>query len=410
MSRRLGHIAEIIVSTVDKKTCRDEEPVRLCNYVDVYKNHDIDDTLEYMPATANPEEVERFSLKPGDTVFTKDSETADDIGVPAFVRPTAKALVCGYHLAIARPRTSDVLPRYLYWALASEYVAQRWATVATGVTHVGLRRSDVRKLPITVPSSLDGQQEIADYLDRKTAKIDALIAKQEELVTTLQEHRSAVATQAFRALANSPSTRLKFEAQIQTGVTLGPTEPTMELVVAVPYLRVANVQDGRLDLSEIKKILLHNDEVPRYLLRAGDVLMTEGGDLDKLGRGAIWRGEINCCVHQNHIFAVRCGRRLLNRYLTQAMTSDVGRAYFASTAKKTTNLASTNSTTLGNFAFPLPTVPMQEATCTEIEKTTTRLDSLVEKAQGLIEIMRERRSALISAALAGQLDIDAYAC
>lgn len=191
MSRRLGHLAEIIVSTVDKKAYVDEGPICLCNYVDVYKNHDIDDTLEYMPATANPGEVKRFSLKPGDTVFTKDSETADDIGVPAFVRRTAPRLVCGYHLGIARPRTSEVLPRYLYWALASDHAAQRWATLATGVTRVGLRQSDVGKLPIPVPRSLAEQQAIADYLDRETAKIDALIAEQEQLVTTLLERRLA---------------------------------------------------------------------------------------------------------------------------------------------------------------------------------------------------------------------------
>src|SRR5262249_57798473 len=98
-------------------------------------------------------------------------------------------------------------------------------------------------------------------------------------------------------------------AVVQTGIAKGGrvvSEP-----VTLPYLRVAKGQAGAVDLREIKSITVDKRDVARYSLQAGDVLMTEGGDFDKLGRGTIWRGEIVPCLHQNHVFAVRCDRSVL---------------------------------------------------------------------------------------------------
>ena len=101
--RRLGTIADMRVSNVDKHAREDEFPVRLCNYVDVYKNDRITPIMPFMTATASRDEIERFSLETGDVLITKDSETWDDIGVPALVVESAIDLVSGYHLALLRP-------------------------------------------------------------------------------------------------------------------------------------------------------------------------------------------------------------------------------------------------------------------------------------------------------------------
>jgi len=101
--RRLRNAAEMRVSNVDKHTRDDEVPVRLCNYVDVYKHDRIRNKIPFMRATASPEEVARFLLKRGDVLITKDSEAWDDIGVPALVEEPADDLICGYHLALLRP-------------------------------------------------------------------------------------------------------------------------------------------------------------------------------------------------------------------------------------------------------------------------------------------------------------------
>ena len=146
---------------------------------------------------------------------------------------------------------------------------------------------------------------------------------------------------------------LKRISEIQGGLTLGKDYdgPLIER----PYLRVANVQDGHLDLSDVTTIEVPADVAARVELRADDVLMTEGGDLDKLGRGHLWNGEIDGCLHQNHIFALRCFRhKLLPKFLTYLTASRYGRDYFEATGKRTTNLASTNSTKVGEFPIPLP--------------------------------------------------------
>jgi type I restriction enzyme S subunit len=149
-------------------------------------------------------------------------------------------------------------------------------------------------------------------------------------------------------------------AHVQTGVAKGrPIDPSE--VIEVPYLRVANVQAGHLDLSEIKNIQIRRDELERYSLRKDDVVLTEGGDFDKLGRGFIWDGQIEPCVHQNHIFAVRPRRdRLSPNYFAYLIQSSYGRGYFLAVAHKTTNLACINTNKLKAFPVLIPPLADQE--------------------------------------------------
>ncbi|CAN5578329.1 hypothetical protein BH23ACT6_BH23ACT6_06250 [soil metagenome] len=172
---------------------------------------------------------------------------------------------------------------------------------------------------------------------------------------------------------------------------------------------MANVQAGYVDLANVKELVVAPHAVRRHLLRAGDVLMTEGGDIDKLGRGCIWRGQIDPCAHQNHVFAVRCGSRIRSDYLVYMMESSLGRRHFFETAKKTTNLASTNSTNVSNFAFPLPAIDIQKATVESLNGSGLEHSQLITSSRSLELILRERRSALITAAVTGQIDVATYA-
>lgn len=180
-------------------------------------------------------------------------------------------------------------------------------------------------------------------------------------------------------------------AIIQTGVAKGRNlhgERTVEL----PYLRVANVQDGYLDLSEIKRIELRESEVEQHTLQPGDVVVTEGGDFDKLGRGFLWEGQIPACVHQNHIFAVRANHSLLMpEYLAYLIQSRYGKAYFLSVAHKTTNLASINSAKLKAFPVPLPPLSEQRV----IAQTMRTVQDAIQVRQHEVELERERKAALI---------------
>lgn len=148
-------------------------------------------------------------------------------------------------------------------------------------------------------------------------------------------------------------------ADVRTGLAKG--KQGLKDALELPYLRVANVQDGHIDLKEVKTIQVGRADIDRYSLRAGDVLMTEGGDFDKLGRGAVWAGEIAPCLHQNHVFAVRPNADYLDSSFLSALSgSEYGRNYFLSCAKRSTNLASINSSQLKTFPVLLPRLDEQK--------------------------------------------------
>jgi type I restriction enzyme S subunit len=149
-------------------------------------------------------------------------------------------------------------------------------------------------------------------------------------------------------------------AEVRTGIAKNPKRPKDP--VTLPYLRVANVQQGFFDLTEVKTLVVDRADVERYSVRPADVLLTEGGDFDKLGRGHVWSGEIEPCLHQNHVFAVRPDpARLDPDYLSVYAGSRRGRAYFLSCSKQSTNLASINATQLRQMPVLLPPIEQQRA-------------------------------------------------
>src|SRR5208337_642113 len=200
-------------------------------------------------------------------------------------------------------------------------------------------------------------------------------------------------------------TRLKYVAKVQTGLTLGKIYGDVSLVTR-PYLRVANVQSGYLNISKITRVQVPLTEAQGCELQVGDVLMTEGGDIDKLGRGCIWEGQIEGCLHQNHLFAVRTDHsRLLPPFLVLLMQSRLGRSYFERTAKKTTNLALTNSSILKAFPLPLPEVQVQREILATASLHTAEILDGVSRAQREIDLIHEYRTRLIADVVTGNLDV-----
>ena len=194
-------------------------------------------------------------------------------------------------------------------------------------------------------------------------------------------------------------------ASIQQGITIGPHRNEPRLIQR-PYLRVANVQAGNLDLAQVTATGVSPAEIKRSSLQVGDVLMTEGGDIDKLGRGCIWQGEIPDCMHQNHVFAVRPDPDLLNpRFLVAIMGSSHGRDYFYVTAKQTTNLAATNRNTLGNFPIYLPSAVEQQTIVNELDRRSKAVNAFIAQTRRQIDIINEYRTRLIADAVTGQIDV-----
>jgi type I restriction enzyme S subunit len=186
-------------------------------------------------------------------------------------------------------------------------------------------------------------------------------------------------------------------AEIQTG--LSKSASRQGDFVTLPYLRVANVQDGHFDLSEVKTIEVPKESVERFRVRPNDVILTEGGDFDKLGRGAVWRGQIKDCVHQNHLFVVRPDPKKLDvRFFAYQTQGPRGRAYFQSCSKQSTNLASINSTQLKQFPTALPPVPEQR----KIADILSTWDKALETLDALIASKDRQKQALMQQLLTGK--------
>lgn len=186
---------------------------------------------------------------------------------------------------------------------------------------------------------------------------------------------------------------LKEIAKLQTGIAKGKVYPPNVPVIELPYLRVANVQDGYLDLGEMKTIVLPKANEERYLLQDGDVIICEGGNFDQVGRGAIWRGEVANCVHQNHIFCLRADRSvLIPEFLALQLGSRYGKRYFLGCAKKTSNLASINSTQVKAFPFQLPTLAEQRRFVVEfdaLDSARMELESHIAASRGMCNALTE---------------------
>ncbi|WP_406395002.1 restriction endonuclease subunit S [Streptomyces sp. NBC_00882] len=201
--------------------------------------------------------------------------------------------------------------------------------------------------------------------------------------------------------------RLGYVARLQNGLTVDAKRDITGDVVTRPYLRVANVQAGSLNLESVAEITVPRSVARRSMLRPGDVLMTEGGDLDKLGRGTVWQGELEGCLHQNHIFAIRPDpQHLVGRYLAYLTQSLYGRCYFESTGTKTTNLASTNSSKIQSFPLPLPPLEKQCYIVDYLDSETSRIGNLVRVQRELLEKLQERRAAGVVAAVSGAIGPD----
>ena len=218
---QLRDLADVRVSNVDKKSYAAERPIRLCNYMDVYANDYLTSALlDFMPATASPSEIERFALHAGDVVITKDSETPDDIGVPAVIVEDIDGLVCGYHLALIRPK-SNVHPIFLAKQLASAPTVRYFAANAAGSTRFGLAIGTIEKLDVPTPPP-DEQAKIAEVLstvDRAIEETEALVAKQQRIKTGLMQdlltrgidEHGNLRSEQFHEFKDSPLGRIPVE-------------------------------------------------------------------------------------------------------------------------------------------------------------------------------------------------------
>ena len=417
--QRLRHIANISNSNVDKKSYEDGHSVRLCNYTDVYYNDFITDDMELMAATATGEEIRRFRLQPGDVIITKDSESWDDIAVPACVAEELTNVVCGYHLSLFRPVAGRLDGRFLLRALQAQGVREQFWTAANGVTRFGLGQQGMKDALLPVPP-LPTQKAIAHFLDRKTAAIDALIEKKQKLLDLLAEKRAALINQAVTKgldpnvpmkdsgipwIGEIPAhwevKRLKHISPRQTvGVVVNPSS-YVDDAGEVPFIYGSEVSEGRIDTENARRISHEsNKRLSKSQLRAGDLVCVRVGDP---GVTAVVPPELdgmNC----GSIMIVRQAATFDSHWLCYAMNSKAGRqnvwlvAYGA--AQKQYNIGHAV-----DFVYPVPPVTEQRRIATWLRSRTGRFAQGIGQLAASVERLQEYRQALITAAVTGQLDI-----
>lgn len=188
--RKLKYVANCFPSNIDKHSKEDEKQVRLCNYTDVYKNDFITNDMNLMLATATENQIEKFSLQMGDVIITKDSETANDIAVPAVVKEELENVVCGYHLSVLRPY-SKLKGEYLFRVLQCKPINIQFEVCSNGVTRVGLGVYDMKKAQIPVPP-LTEQTAIVSHIEKETSIITKTIATIEKEITLVQEYKTVL--------------------------------------------------------------------------------------------------------------------------------------------------------------------------------------------------------------------------
>lgn len=194
-AKRLKYIVEIISSNVDKKTYEGQDKVLLCNYVDVYKNDFITNTIDFMEATASESEIKRFSLKLGDILITKDSESPNDIAIPAYVNEKFEHVLCGYHLSILRNNTNKVYSKYLYRFFQLTGVRNYFETMAKGVTRYGLSLDAFKNIFVPI-FDISEQKLISKYLDEKLIHFDNIMENTKQSIKKLKEAKEALISQA----------------------------------------------------------------------------------------------------------------------------------------------------------------------------------------------------------------------
>jgi type I restriction enzyme S subunit len=357
-------------------------------------------------------------VRVGDIAYNKMRAWQGAIGVSEYQGIVSPAYV------VQRPR-EGVNPRYFHYLLRTPAFAKEAERWSYGITSDmwSLRPEHFKMIYGCLPSFPE-QSAIVRFLDYVNRRIQSYIRAKQNLIKLLEEQKQAIIhhsvtrgldpnvrlrTSGVEWLGDVPEhwkiARLKDVAVVQTGLTLGKNYRGLE-TESHPYLRVANVQHGHLDLKHVKNIDVPISEATGATLKAGDVLMTEGGDIDKLGRGCVWRDEIPGCLHQNHVFAVRCRQDILvPEFLVGLMTSQHGRVYFQLTAKQTTNLASTNSSTLRAFPVVLPPFFEQVAILNIVARQTSGLDTSISQTEQEISLFREYRTRLVADVVTGKLDV-----
>lgn len=345
---RLGNIVSIAKGKKPTfSESPDENSVRVLQIDDLRNDNNIKYTDDKSGVFAKKEDV----------LIAWDGANAGTIGF-------GKIGYIGSTIAVLRknnPKDFDTV--FIGKFLQSQFEFLRGKSTGATIPHIDRKSLESLRIPrLSIPVQL----HIANIL----SKAENLIFQRKQSIALLDEFLKSTYCELFTKYEGTKIQRLESIASITSGLTKG-KKYEGKTTRFLPYMRVANVQDGFLNLQEIKEIEATEDEINRFNLRFGDLLLTEGGDPDKLGRGTTWKNQIQDCIFQNHIFRVRINdiEKINPIFLSYQTGSIYGKKYFLKSAKQTTGIASINSTQLKKFPAFIPPFELQAKFAQIVEKT-----------------------------------------
>lgn len=407
--KRLKYISLVRPSNVDKKTEGGETEIRLCNYIDVYNNESIDDSIDFMIASATFDEIKKFRILRGDVLITKDSEEWDDIAVPSFVKGTLETVICGYHLALVRPKSGMIDGKYLFRTFQSYIVNSQFRLSANGITRYGLSKNSISSAVLLVPS-LPEQQAIANFLDHKTSKIDELIKKNEKLIELLKEKRQAIishaATKGLDPNAKMKGSGIKWLGEIPEGWETFPIKQIIRNKVIkgigknLPLLSLEHIVsgEGRLVGEYIPEIVSADEHAT---FEIGNVLFGKLRPYLKKYYRVNFNG---CCPTELMVFSPN-NILLEKNYLFYLVQSN----YFVSLADATSygvKMPRTSWEAISSHYIPIPKISEQHRVVEFLDDISEKIDETTQKIKSQIETLKEYRQALISNVVTGKVKIN----
>jgi type I restriction enzyme S subunit len=362
------------------------------------------------------DEASTYELVSGDVVMSEASGSIGEVGKPGVWRGQIPG--CCFQNTLIRIRSRGVIdPDFLAHRLRLEALLARWAdgtARGVGIHHLGSTRLAVWE--IELPPARE-QSRIVAELERRLSHIDAAVAGLRIAAKRLSAARDSVLWSAViphttaqskdDGLPSLPAgwawSVLGDVADVAGGVTKDSKKQDDPTFVEVPYLRVANVQRGFLDLTQVTNIRVSPEKAQALRLVDGDILFNEGGDRDKLGRGWVWEGQIADCIHQNHVFRARLREPRLHPKFVSWVGNTFGRRWFEAAGKQTTNLASINMTALRTFPVPLPPAGLVVGLVAETERRLSLIDAAERIVAANLRRAAQLRKSLLFAAFSGQL-------
>lgn len=419
---RLGMVADIFPSNVDKHTIEGEIAVRLCNYTDVYKNDRITSLIEFMTASALPREIEKFQVCKGDVLATKDSESPDDIAVSSLIAEDLPGVLCGYHLAMIRPDTRKISGPFLAWVQASKSIRAQYEALAVGVTRFALSQSALKDALVPVPP-LSDQPRISVYLDEQTTKIDRLMALRRRQMELLKEQRAALIQQAVTRGLN-PAAPMKDSGIPWLGeipahwnkITLGRLATLLQTGPFGSQLHAHEYIEGGIPIinpSHMVEGFIQHDQkcsvkeetakrLDRHFLQYGDIVFARRGEI---GRCALVRAEETGWLCGTGSLLMRPDTKILEpaflitlfqlKHLKEALT-------LQSVGSTMDNL---NTGIISRIGLGLPPLEEQQVILKFIQDQTSKTDDLILSYARQLTLLTEYRASLIHECVTGQRQV-----